>query len=150
MANGVRLPCSDCVEPGSKLSHLFRYVQEQVFRYNFRKDINDSDRFTLAMSQIVGKRLTYAEVTGKVGGNGTLIPLTSSAARTKLVSPNRPFRRAANRKQNASSGKHLNYRPNFRLKSGIFGRSIFARRRGKCILGFTWMLRVVERILLHG
>jgi transposase-like protein len=48
-------------------AHLFRYVQEQVFRYNFRKDMNDGDRFTLAMSQIVGKRLTYAEVTGKVG-----------------------------------------------------------------------------------
>ena len=51
--------------------HLDRYVGEQVFRYNNRatKDnpLNDSDRFMLAMSQIVGKRLTYAELTGKVG-----------------------------------------------------------------------------------
>jgi transposase-like protein len=52
--------------------HLFRYVDEQVFRYNNRKDINgeklnDADRFNLAVSQIIGKRLTYAEVTGKVG-----------------------------------------------------------------------------------
>jgi len=51
--------------------HLFRYVDEQVFRYNNRatKDnpLNDSDRFHLAMSQIVGKRLIFAEVTGKVG-----------------------------------------------------------------------------------
>jgi transposase-like protein len=47
--------------------HLFRYIDEQVFRYNNRKNMNDADRFDLAVSQIVGKRLTYAEVTGKVG-----------------------------------------------------------------------------------
>jgi transposase-like protein len=51
--------------------HLFRYLDEQTFRFNNRatKDnpMNDSDRFSLAVSQIVGKRLTYAEVTGKVG-----------------------------------------------------------------------------------
>lgn len=49
--------------------HLFRYLDEQCFRYNNRatKDnpLNDGDRFHLAMSQIVGKRLTYAELTGK-------------------------------------------------------------------------------------
>jgi transposase-like protein len=47
--------------------HLFRYLDEQAFRYNNRKDMNDSDRFDLAVRQIVGKRLTWAEVTGKVG-----------------------------------------------------------------------------------
>jgi transposase-like protein len=52
--------------------HLFRYVDEQAFRFNHRKDsagnvLNDSDRFQLALSQIAGKRLTFAEVTGKVG-----------------------------------------------------------------------------------
>ena len=51
--------------------HLFRYVDEQVFRFNNRatKDnpLKDADRFQLALSQIVGKRLTFAEVTGKVG-----------------------------------------------------------------------------------
>ena len=45
--------------------HLFRYLDEQAFRYNNRKDMNDFDRFALAMSQIVGKRLTYDELTGK-------------------------------------------------------------------------------------
>lgn len=45
--------------------HLFRYIDEQAFRYNNRKDMDDSDRFAEAMSQIVGKRLTYAELTGK-------------------------------------------------------------------------------------
>jgi transposase-like protein len=46
--------------------HLFRYVDEQAFRFNNRIDMNDSDRFDLAVRQIVGKRLTWAEVTGKV------------------------------------------------------------------------------------
>ena len=47
--------------------HLFRYIDEQAFRYNNRKDMNDGDRFNAAMAQIVGKRLTYAELTGKTG-----------------------------------------------------------------------------------
>jgi transposase-like protein len=51
--------------------HLDRYVDEQAFRYNNRatKDnpLTDADRFMLAVSQISGKRLTYAELTGKVG-----------------------------------------------------------------------------------
>jgi len=51
--------------------HLDRYVDEQAFRYNNRatKDnpLTDADRFMLAASQIQGKRLTYAELTGKVG-----------------------------------------------------------------------------------
>jgi transposase-like protein len=45
--------------------HLFRYLDEQMFRYNNRRDMNDSERFDLAIRQIVGKRLTYAELTGK-------------------------------------------------------------------------------------
>lgn len=47
--------------------HLSRYVDEQAFRFNNRKKMDDFDRFALAVQQIVGKRLTYAEVTGKVG-----------------------------------------------------------------------------------
>ena len=52
--------------------HLHRYLDEQMFRYNNRKDDNgrkltDGERFALALSQIAGKRLTFAEVTGKVG-----------------------------------------------------------------------------------
>src|SRR5450432_1907638 len=46
--------------------HLFRYLDEQSFRYNNRKG-NDSSRFNLAISQIVGKRLTFAQLTGKTG-----------------------------------------------------------------------------------
>ena len=51
--------------------HLDRYVDEQVFRFNNRatKDnpLNDSDRFVCALAQVAGKRLTYKELTGKVG-----------------------------------------------------------------------------------
>jgi transposase-like protein len=44
--------------------HLFRYLDEQAFRFNNRKG-NDSDRFIKAASQITGKRVTYKELTGK-------------------------------------------------------------------------------------
>ena len=51
--------------------HLGRYVDEQVFRYNNRatKDnqLTDADRFDSAMAGIIGKRLTFAELTGKDG-----------------------------------------------------------------------------------
>lgn len=43
-----------------------------MFRYNNRatKDnpLNDADRFDAAVRQIVGKRLTYADLTGKESG----------------------------------------------------------------------------------
>ena len=44
--------------------HLFRYLDEQSFRYNNRKDMNDFDRFKMAASQIVGKRLTWKQAIG--------------------------------------------------------------------------------------
>jgi transposase-like protein len=47
--------------------HLFRYLDEQVFRYNFRELEHDGLRFEHVASHILGKRLTYAEVTGKAG-----------------------------------------------------------------------------------
>jgi transposase-like protein len=45
--------------------HLFRYLDEQAYRYNNRKEMDDFDRFRLAMTQIVGKRLTWDRLTGK-------------------------------------------------------------------------------------
>jgi transposase-like protein len=47
--------------------HLFRYLDEQVFRYNLRELAHDGLRFEHVASHVIGKRLTYAEVTGKVG-----------------------------------------------------------------------------------
>src|ERR1051325_11369754 len=46
--------------------HLFRYIDEQAFRYNNR-NATDAERFTAVMKQIVGRRLTYEELTGKTG-----------------------------------------------------------------------------------
>ncbi len=50
--------------------HLFRYLDEQVFRYNNRatkkRMITDADRFSMAVSKIFGKRLTFASLTGKL------------------------------------------------------------------------------------
>jgi hypothetical protein len=49
--------------------HLFRYVDEQVFRFNNRatanRPVNDAERFKMDMRQIAGRRLTYSELTGK-------------------------------------------------------------------------------------
>ena len=47
--------------------HLFRYLDEQMFRYNNRMELDDKGRFDLAVTQILGKRLTFAQLTGKVG-----------------------------------------------------------------------------------
>ncbi|MEI9977556.1 MAG: IS1595 family transposase [Edaphobacter sp.] len=46
--------------------HLDRYVDEQVFRFNNRHNKKDADRFSKIVAQVVGKRLTYAELTGKL------------------------------------------------------------------------------------
>jgi len=49
--------------------HLFRYLDEQEFRFNHRGNkqhpVNDRDRFELVVSQMTGKRLTYKQLTGK-------------------------------------------------------------------------------------
>lgn len=49
--------------------HLFRYIDEQSFRYNNRgnKDnpVHDGQRFQMMLSQVAGKRVTYKELTGK-------------------------------------------------------------------------------------
>ncbi|QOJ34143.1 MAG: IS1595 family transposase [Nitrospira sp.] len=44
--------------------HLFRYLDEQSFRFNTRKD-NDQGRFMLALSKIQGKRVQYRELIGQ-------------------------------------------------------------------------------------
>ena len=49
--------------------HLFRYLDEQEFRFKNRgskeNPITDGERFDMAVRQIVGKRLTYKQLTGK-------------------------------------------------------------------------------------
>ena len=43
--------------------HLFRYLDEQAFRFNKRKG-SDAMRFALALKGIINRRLTYAALTG--------------------------------------------------------------------------------------
>jgi transposase-like protein len=43
--------------------HLFRYLDEQAFRFNERKE-TDAERFVLGLKGIVGRRLTYTALTG--------------------------------------------------------------------------------------
>jgi len=45
--------------------HLFRYLDEQSFRFNNRTDMDDADRFSLVVSQLAGKRLTWKDLIGK-------------------------------------------------------------------------------------
>ena len=53
--------------------HLFRYVDEQSFRFNNRLPMTDGDRFGFLVRQAIGRRLTYAQLTGKTeaGSDGT-------------------------------------------------------------------------------
>jgi transposase-like protein len=44
--------------------HLFRYLDEQCFRYNKRR-LNDPERFVIVLAQTIGRRITYDELTGK-------------------------------------------------------------------------------------
>jgi transposase-like protein len=46
-----------------ELFHLFRYLDEQSFRFNHREG-TDSMRFALALKGILNKRLTYTALTG--------------------------------------------------------------------------------------
>lgn len=44
--------------------HLFRYLDEEGFRFNTRK-ANDAERFVRTLSDVAGKRLTYNELIGE-------------------------------------------------------------------------------------
>ena len=44
--------------------HLQAYADEQAFRFNNRK-MDDAERFDTAVRGIVGKRMTFDELTGK-------------------------------------------------------------------------------------
>ena len=58
--------------------HLFRYLDEQAFRYNNRatknNPIDDGDRFDLVVRRIVGKRLTWNDLTGKTPDDLQTLP----------------------------------------------------------------------------
>jgi len=45
--------------------HLDRYLDEQMFRFNNRLNKDDAGRFGKVASQVLNRRLTYADLTGK-------------------------------------------------------------------------------------
>ena len=51
--------------------HLFRYLDEQAFRFNNRREMNDADRFSAAICGIVGRRLTYKELIAALESRAT-------------------------------------------------------------------------------
>lgn len=53
--------------------HLFRYVDEQAFRFNHRKE-TDAERFVGALSQIAGRRLSWSQLMAAFPGGGEECP----------------------------------------------------------------------------
>jgi hypothetical protein len=51
--------------------HMQKYLDEQVFRFNNRgskaNPKNDADRFDMVLRNLVGRKITYKELTGKEG-----------------------------------------------------------------------------------
>jgi transposase-like protein len=50
--------------------HLFRYLDEQSFRFNTRKE-NDAERFASALASVAGRRLTYRQLIGQTTTSAT-------------------------------------------------------------------------------
>jgi len=44
--------------------HLFRYLDEQAFRFNEREG-KDADRFVTALEHVTGRRIMFDQLTGK-------------------------------------------------------------------------------------
>src|SRR6266853_588190 len=59
--------------------HLFRYCDEQAFRFNERKD-DDQGRFVKALQGVIGKSLKYAKLIAAEGGDGPQCPETWQTA----------------------------------------------------------------------
>lgn len=70
--------------------HLFRYLNEQVYRYN-RRDEEDSERFASVLAPAEGKRVTWKQLTSKEAKTGAPPP-PGSLVRRRRVLPQRPFR----------------------------------------------------------
>jgi transposase-like protein len=58
--------------------HLFRYLDEQAFRYNNRK-WTDATRFGGVLDSVTGRRVMYKELTGKTHGRMTADSQTEGA-----------------------------------------------------------------------
>src|SRR5436190_15760360 len=59
--------------------HLFRYLDEQAFRFNERKD-NDAGRFIKAVAGYIGKGLRYSKLIGQTEKDGGFLPPEAATA----------------------------------------------------------------------
>ncbi len=59
--------------------HLFRYLDEQAFRFNERKD-DDKGRFLKAIASFAGKRLMYSKLIGQTEKDGGFLPPEAATA----------------------------------------------------------------------
>lgn len=57
--------------------HLFRYLDEQAFRFNARK-LTDKMRFLATIAKFAGKRLTYAKLIDLDGSDSLPVPPTTT------------------------------------------------------------------------
>ena len=69
--------------------HLFRYLDEQVYRYN-RRDLADPERVAGVVGGIAGKRVAWKELTGKEPRKVDPPPLAPPFRRRRVL-PSRPF-----------------------------------------------------------
>ena len=60
--------------------HLFRYLDEQVYRYNNR-ELSDSERFSAAVAGVMEKRLTFEKLTGKMESAHSTSALSRTSGR---------------------------------------------------------------------
>lgn len=70
-ANGIEnfwSPWNRCIK-GTHIridpDYMNRYLDEEMFRYNNRAN-DDAERFLLVANSVIGSRLTYEELTGKI------------------------------------------------------------------------------------
>lgn len=70
--------------------HLFRYLDEQAYRYNYRGE-PDSEKFELALGRAPGRRVTWDELTSKAPKTDPAPPPPPIAGRRRVL-PQRPFR----------------------------------------------------------
>jgi hypothetical protein len=70
--------------------HLFRYLDEQAFRFNERKN-TDAGRFLLGIAGVIGKRLKYAKLIGEPGSHETTTTGTGETKTVKRAIKRKPF-----------------------------------------------------------
>jgi hypothetical protein len=70
--------------------HLFRYLDEQAFRFNERKN-TDAGRFLIGIVGVIGKRLKYARLISEAGSHELPTTGTGEEKTEKRAMKRKPF-----------------------------------------------------------